>query len=266
MSKPARDWLKRQKIDDKGLMSILGVLASVEQDGVCQITQPRIAEKMDVADRTVRRLLATLEALGVVHRSKQSEWGKRGRASDLIYLSLDLDFNISREAILSAKSGDGLTGQNGQCPNGHFAAKLSGAPTTSHIMKRIYGKDGAEIHSCVGRVFFENDRQLWRAKLKLDGVELDLGRHEARDLAEAEIYVSIQEIEFTVAHPAGTPIHPKINPSLQDLQGASLADFLFGTDQKRASRAADRMGSGRSSPSGVQGQRPCDAETTESQS
>jgi len=90
-------------------------------------------------------------------------------------------------------------------------------------------------------------RKLWRAKLKVDGVEIDLGRHEARDLAEAKIHAMLLEIEFTANHPAGTPVHAKLNPSLQNLQGKELCDFLFGSDLERqqvASRAAGAVGLG----------------------
>ncbi|WP_157174145.1 hypothetical protein [Nitratireductor indicus] len=189
--------------------------------------------------------------MGVIARSKQSEWGKRGRATDVICLSLDVDFDVSKEDVFAAKSGKILSGQMSGVPQSQLSGQMSGAPTLSHIRKSIYGDGGAEIHRCVGRVFFEKDRQLWRAKLKVDGFELDLGRHEAQDLAEAEIRVAIREIEFTAAHPAGTPVHPKLNPSLKNLQGEELCDFLFGSDQEMgrpSGRAAARGGSGRSSP------------------
>ncbi|MDV6226310.1 hypothetical protein R2G56_08430 [Nitratireductor aquimarinus] len=251
MSKAAREWFKRQKIEDKSLTAILQALAASTEDGVCRITQKKLTSKSGLGERTVRAGISTLEVLGVVHRTKQPGWGKRGRAVDVICLALDLDFDIDREAVLAAKSGKGISGKPAGVPHGELSGNFAGAPTLSHIRKSIYGDGGAEIHRCVGRVFFEKDRQLWRAKLKVDGFELDLGRHEAQDLAEAEIRVAIREIEFTAAHPAGTPVHPKLNPSLKNLQGEELCDFLFGSDQEMgrpSGRAAARRGSGRSSP------------------
>ncbi|RWO51025.1 hypothetical protein [Mesorhizobium sp.] len=232
MSKEARAWFKRQNIADRTLRAVLAALVSIEKDGVCRIPHARLAAKVDVAERTVGRSLIAMEALGIIHRTKDREWGKKGRSTDLICLSLDLDFDLSKED------------------------KMSSAPTTCHTRTSIYGPSGVEIHRCVGRVWRDSSRGDWRAILTLDGINLDLGRHEAKDLAEAEIRVAIADIEHAASNPSGTPRNPVVDPSLKSLTGTALCDFLFGSDQdmrRPSGRAADRPGFGGSSPNGGRG-------------
>lgn len=253
MSKPARDWFKRQKIEDDTLRAVLDALTRAADDaGCCTLPQSKIAAQARRKERATRNALGVLERLGVIKRERRSAWGKAGRASDVTLLSMHLDFTLTVPVIQAARDAG--------APSGSLPARDAGAPSGSRIMKSIYGNGGAEIHRCVGRVFFESDRGLWRAKFALDGVDLDLGRHETKDLAEAEIHVCIRDVEHAAAHKSGTPLNPSPDPSLQNLQGAALSDFLFGTET-RSGRAAGRMGSGEPFPG-----RGCGGEAPASQS
>ncbi|EKF41662.1 hypothetical protein NA8A_13634 [Nitratireductor indicus C115] len=135
MSKAAREWFKRQKIEDKSLTAILQALAASTEDGVCRITQKKLTSKSGLGERTVRAGISTLEVLGVVHRTKQPGWGKRGRAVDVICLALDLDFDIDREAVLAAKSGKGISGKPAGVPHGELSGNFAGAPTLGRCVQ-----------------------------------------------------------------------------------------------------------------------------------
>ncbi|MDP8250083.1 hypothetical protein KHQ08_12615 [Pseudochrobactrum algeriensis] len=243
MSKSAKDWLKRQKIDDKSLNTILVGLVASSVGGVCQITQMRLAKKVGMSERHVRRGLSALEALEVIDRSKQSEWGKRGRSTDTIYLSLDLDFNLPKDVILSAKNNAALTGHLSGAAHGVLSGQMSGAPTISYIRKNIYGDDGALHHRCIGRIWWDSNRELWRSMLTVDGEELDLGRHETKDLAEAEINVAICDLEFCFSRPAGTPVDPQVDPFLKSLTGKCLCEFVLGRSKHAVNQNDPRSGS-----------------------
>ncbi len=251
MSQHERNWLKRQQIDDKALKEILEGLVAVADNGVCQITQMRLAKKVGMSDRNIRRCLTVLEALGIIDRSKQTEWGKKGRSTDLIFLSVDRDFNLSKETISAAKSGNGLTGQMSSVTQEALTGQMSAAPTSSSLYRYNTSKSVGDSSVCTGRVFYEKGRELWRAKLKFEGLDLDLGRHETEDLAWAEINVAIHDIEFALAHPVGTPVNPKINSSLKSISGKALCDFLVGFNKPTAIQSEPRSGSmgfGGSSP------------------
>lgn len=255
MSKVARDWFKRQKIEDDTLRAVLDALTRAADDaGCCTLPQSKIAAQARRKERATRYALAALERLDVIKRERRGAWKRAGRASDVTLLSLHLDFTLTMPVIKAAR--------DAASPSGSLPARDAASPSGSHIMKSIYGNDGAEIHRCVGRVWWDSSRENWRAIFTLDGVDLDLGRHESKDLAEAEIHVHIREVEHAAAHKAGTPLDPSPNSSLQNLQGAALADFLFGPVQ-RSVRAAGRMGSGEPFPGrGCGGEAPASRSDT----
>lgn len=247
-------------VEDATVRSVLAALArAANAKGECDLTQQKIAEAAGLKERATRNALSLLDRLDVITREKRGAWKQAGRASDVILIALDRDFSITKGDISMAR--DAASPSDVMPVNAMGEpARDAASPSGSHIMKSIYGNDGAEIHRCVGRVWWDSSRKNWRAVFTLDGVDLDLGRHEAKDLAEAEIRLSIRDVEHTTAHSSGTAVNPVLNPSLQNLEGKALGDFLFGSDEERrstAGRAADRRGSGGSSPSGVQGQRPC---------
>lgn len=239
MSKQARIWLKRQIIPDDVTSKIMKVLVSVDEEGICRITQQSIAEKSGFTERTVRRHLDLLEAHGAIRRERQNQWGRKGRSADVLVLTLNRDFDFTKSGAVSGKSEDGLTGHGVRMINADQPDFVSGAPTASrahyYIKKDIYVSDSVNYH-CTGRVTFDKNRQMWRAKITLDGIDFDLGRHEAPDLAEAEILVTFQEIEHAATHKAGTPFRPAtIDPSLKKLTGEDLYRFLIGESGARSS-------------------------------
>jgi hypothetical protein len=251
MSRVAQAWLRRQVVEDPTVRSVLAALARASNaKGECDLTQQKIAEASGLKERATRNALSLLDRFGVITREKRGAWKQAGRASDVILIALDRDFTISKGDISMAR--DAASPSDVMPVNAMGEpARDAASPSGSHIMKSIYGNDGAEIHRCVGRVWWDSSRQNWRAIFTLDGVDLDLGRHEAKDLAEAEIRLSIRDVEYTAVHRSGSPVDPVLDPSLQKLEGKALGDFVFGSDQDRwqeATRAAGRRGSGGSSP------------------
>ncbi|MDH7789164.1 hypothetical protein [Ochrobactrum sp. AN78] len=229
---------------------ILNVLAGAEQGGACTLLQDEIAKKASVSVRSLRDKLTVMEALGVILRTRQTSWGVRGRANDVILLSTERDFNLPREIIRNATSKANFAA----APKGGFTGKFAGAPT--HVQpvdlsnnSSILGKDAPYIYGdvvdCINlgaKVYLDSSRNRWRALVVLDGVEFDCGRHESMDLAQAEIMVSISEIVHAHTHKTGSPINPSTRPSLLSLSGAELFDFLFGTGAKHSNPHGPRSG------------------------
>lgn len=93
MSVVAAKWAKRQRVRTTCRV-VLGALADrADKQGQCWPSQATIAADTGLAIRTVRLVLAELTDAGVIHRAAR---GNRlgGRATDLITLTLDCDFDL----------------------------------------------------------------------------------------------------------------------------------------------------------------------------
>jgi predicted transcriptional regulator len=100
MSKEARSWANKQRIDDRTLKLVLGALAWAADKGTgeCRKSQAVIAAEAGMKERAVRYSLVVLERLEIITRKPRSK-GKYGRTTDLIVLSLDRNFDVSRAAV-----------------------------------------------------------------------------------------------------------------------------------------------------------------------
>lgn len=100
MSAVARKWAGHQKIADQTILAVLRALAwgADKGTGNCRKSQADLAREAGVTDRAVRAALTVLERLEIVARQARSK-GKYGRTTDLIILSLDRNFDVSRAAI-----------------------------------------------------------------------------------------------------------------------------------------------------------------------
>lgn len=104
MSKEARSWAGRQRVDDRTLRSVLNALAWAADKGTgeCRKSQAFIASEAGLKDRAVRYALVVLEHLEIIKRKPRSK-GKYGRTTDVIALSLDRNFDVSRAAIQAVR-------------------------------------------------------------------------------------------------------------------------------------------------------------------
>ncbi|MGN7771810.1 hypothetical protein [Phyllobacterium sp. 22552] len=248
MSSAARKWLDKQAVEDATLRHILKVLADeADTEGACQITQAKVAKRTSLEERTVRRSIILLESVGMLSRSRPSAWHKIGRASDHIYLTLNDVFNLNRDAILAARKA-GATGHKVPLNSGEQPDLESASPRPLPIRKTIYGKHCAEnspgfIYS--SRVWWDVSRSKWRARFRLNGIELDLGRFGSKEEAEDDLAISMSDVKFTSTHRSGSPVNAVKNPSLQNLSGRALHNFLVGErlpSQERIEGSSIRQG------------------------
>jgi hypothetical protein len=104
MSKEALKWAAHQRVDDRTLKLVLGALAFTADKGggECRKCQAVIAAEAGVKVRAVRYALVVLERLEIITRKPRSK-GKYGRTTDLVTLSLDRNFDVSRAAIQAVR-------------------------------------------------------------------------------------------------------------------------------------------------------------------
>ncbi|MFY9292707.1 MAG: helix-turn-helix domain-containing protein [Methylorubrum rhodinum] len=93
MSMTALKWVKRQRVRTTCRVVLVALADRADRAGQCWPSQATLAEETGLAVRTVRLVLAELDAAGVVARTHRGN-GHGGRASDLIALSLDHDFDL----------------------------------------------------------------------------------------------------------------------------------------------------------------------------
>ncbi|WP_035227756.1 hypothetical protein [Agrobacterium tumefaciens] len=241
MSSTATAWLKRQDIPDRTLMAILKVLSRCADDaGACGITREELADRLDVAERTARRGVTALEALGIVSRSRRQASERRGRAADLISLKLDHDFTLTKEQIMGAKR-MGPTGQNVLLNVGDQPDILSAGPKEKKLptlykeRARSVMVESSPLQSASSLVVsthvrFDRGRSKWRATITAMGVTMDLGRFDTEEEAAAYAAQSEDDVRRTSSMRAGTPSFPVIDPSKAKLDAPAIGAWLFGDD------------------------------------
>lgn len=136
MSAEAMKWARRQKLGIPSLNRLADALAALvneKHNGCLYHSQRSIAERARYGTRTVRRLLADLETLGVIQRARRSRGQGRGRTTDLIRLRLDQDFTFTKDeatALLQAAkmaSCNAVQPESYKRPSCHLqAAKMAG--------------------------------------------------------------------------------------------------------------------------------------------
>lgn len=241
MSSGATKWAKRQAIADRTFKAILAELARGADDaGKCEVTQAKISRAIGLAARTVERSMPAMEACGLFTRNRQHASQSRGRAADLVTLSLDRDFTLTKEQIMGAKR-VGPNRQNVGMNERDQTDKMSGGPKAENdaplYIARTRGVlvDGSPSESSRSvsvstHVRFDRGRSKWRASITADGVTMDLGRFDSEAEATAFAAQAEQDVRRTSAMKAGTPSFPVVSPSKAKLDAPSLGAWLFGGD------------------------------------
>ncbi len=243
-------WAKRQVIEDRTLKDVLTELArGADDDGLCEITQATMASRLGISERTVRRSLPIFEAFGVFVRARRQASQKRGRAADLITLSLDRDFTLTEEEIMGVKR-MGPTGQNVLLNVGDQPDKMSTGPK-SEKDGRLYrerargvivGTSPPVSHSSVSvstHVRFDRGRSKWRAGITVDGVTMDLGRFDSDAEAQAYAGQAKADVRRTSKSKSGMPRFPVLLPSKANMTSPALGRWLFGDGDAQSEVESD---------------------------
>lgn len=97
MSKEATLWLQRQDIPDPSLMAVLRVLTYMHhRESLLFPSQRLLSKRTALCERTVRGALRVLDALGVTTRRPRSAGHGKGRTSDVIELTLNKKFELTK--------------------------------------------------------------------------------------------------------------------------------------------------------------------------
>lgn len=252
MSVAVKRWAKRQDIADPTLTAVLMALAgAADTTGTCDLAQAQIARLAAIGERACRNALATLVRLAVIRREKRGAQTSGGRLPDLIHFATERTFSIDGKAVRMCRKGLGsyrhddagkVLGVSGTVPVSPTPA-LPSRPYKERA--RTSSTDVSDLNSATGargQVWFDQERGNWRSRLLYEGLKLDLGRHECKELAEAECRVRILDIEHASRTKMGTPREPVSRLHLDSLNGQALCDFLLGADDERDRREAAGQG------------------------
>lgn len=200
MSAAARKWLSTVPVKGASVRMILGVLAdAADKNGRCNLSQAVIAHRAGVAEITVRRTLASIEEAGLIRREHRSAGGKKGRIVDLIHLNISW---VQPIKMIVA-------------PTPSAQAKKTNKNNASRARARIYTSQEKAQTLPSGRVWFEKRRATWRARVRLDGVDLDLGRFPTETEAAHALEGALADIEHAGTHRSGSPRSPR--PTRKDM-------------------------------------------------
>lgn len=257
VSAAARKWLSRQTVGGASQRLVLGVLAdAADKNGRCNVSQAVIAQRSAQGERTVRRALDAIEAAGLIRREHRSAGGKTGRIPDLIHLNME-DSAVVQPVNLAA-SNVGATGKFGRLQTVVQPVNLAVAPTNSPDPKNatestpraradVYTTSPDTIQARTsGRVWLEKSRGTWRSRVRLVGVELDLGRFPTEAEAASALEGALADIEHTSAHRSGEPRQPRPNPDVLDVAdlGAAWPD-TFSDEWREQYRLRQAIGPGK---------------------
>lgn len=237
VSAAARKWLSRLSIGGASQKLVLGVLAdAADKGGRVNLSQAAIAQRAGVSEITTRRALSSLQEAGLVRREHRSAGGKTGRIADLIYLNME-DSGVVQPVKMIGND-VGATDQNDRLQTVVQPVKMIVAPTNSPEPKSatkstlraradVYTTSPDTIRARTsGRVWLEKRRGTWRARVRLDGAELDLGRFPTEAEAASALERALADIEHASALRSGEPRQPRQNPDSFDIAelGAELPD------------------------------------------
>lgn len=250
MSAFARKWLARQRVHDGTLMLVLGVLADASDPaGQASIPQLKIAQKAGLQERAVRTAVAVLERAGILTRRTRSDGGRKGRKPDLVTLAIEREFDLDKEAVkmLRATSPDSqkkggatsiVTGT--ECRKQKVGqgvgqpARESVAPSASRVGVYINTLSADTNVRTSGRCWSEKRGRRWRARVRVDGVDLNLGRFPSEAGARGALERALADIDHVIKHPTAGPREPveaptgldlaSINPALPDTFTSSWRD------------------------------------------
>jgi hypothetical protein len=239
MSSTAVKWAKRQAIEDRTLSALLLELAKhADEAGRCEVAQAALADKLQVNERTIRRLMPVIEALGAVSRARGHYQGKMGRSAEIITLQMEADFTITKRQIMDMRK-SGPTGQNVLKIQCDLPDKMPVGPEAKNDLaiynERARGVVSQDLPShsnlkgsVTTRIRFDSETGKWRVSLTVDDVTMELGRFVSEDEAIEFAAQARADVVRTSTAKAGTPSHPVERPDLAALTGGALADFLFG--------------------------------------
>lgn len=89
-------WARAQRFGDARLHTVVRALADrADGDGKTWLGQQRLAEETGYCRWQINKIVRVLDALGVIRRQARTK-GREGRITDMIFLSLDRSFNLSR--------------------------------------------------------------------------------------------------------------------------------------------------------------------------
>lgn len=121
MSWDTMAWARRVRTGNPGRKAVLMVLAEyADEADSCYPSQATLAAATEQSERTVRRQLAELEAMGLLHRSHRGN-GNGGRTSDRYHLHV-----ADTVGGLAANLTGGVTGQ----PEQGYRPNRGGLPAT----------------------------------------------------------------------------------------------------------------------------------------
>ncbi len=93
MSVVATRWAKRLRVRTTCRVVLNALADYADKEGRCWPSQTTLAAETGLAIRTIRLVLAELTAAGVITRTHRGN-GMGGRATDLIVLRLERDFDL----------------------------------------------------------------------------------------------------------------------------------------------------------------------------
>lgn len=225
MSAAARKWADRQQVEGRSAALVLRILAdAADQAGRCSLPQQTIGRRAGLKERAVRNALATLHAAGLILRERRSAGGRKGRISDLITLPLVGAIDV------------GATGTKCRLQSWGQPAKKAVSPTSRktqqnqrkapYIERYIDAGEPTSPPRSSGRLWFEPGRGKWRARIRLNGADLNLGRFETETEAARALEGALADIRHTSSTKVGTPREPKPTRSDLDIEtlGAAWPD------------------------------------------
>ena len=223
MSAAARKWLSRLNVGGASQRLVLGVLAdAADKNGRVDLSQVVIAQRAGISEITTRRALSSLQDVGLVRREHRSAGGKTGRIPDLIHLNLE--DNAVVQPVKMIGNDAGATDQNDRLQSVVQPVKMIVAPrsaanpenstkSTSRARVDVYNTSPDTIQARTsGRVWLEKRYGTWRARVRLDSVELDLGRFPTEAEAASALEGALADIVHANAHRSGEPRQSRPNP------------------------------------------------------
>jgi hypothetical protein len=230
MSAAARKWLDRQRVEGATLNLVLRVLAdAADKNGRVNLSQPGIATRAGIQERATRGALSVLDQARVISRTRRSDGGSKGRTVDLIHLSMDAEFSITKDAIKRLKT-NGATGTKCRKQIVGQPARKAVAPRPSRVEYNKLPDLHGRIHNVSGRIWQEKKYSSWRARVRLGGLDLDVGRYETEIEATGALRGALADVEYTLGHKAGC--HPTATLR-SDVDFTSVSDTLPGRFSER---------------------------------
>ncbi|MER9893782.1 helix-turn-helix domain-containing protein [Mesorhizobium sp. M0119] len=241
MSAAARRWLDRQRVEDGTLLMVLRILAdSADVAGCCVLSQADIAQWTGLAERSVRGSIALLERAGILTRERRSRGGREGRVPDSTRLQIGQNFDLPKATITDLRKGgateivtgsecreqqDVVTGILLRLPHELQPAHNAVAPSPSRADEEYIPSPETSKTRWSGRVWREGKHGSWRARVRLDGVDMNIGRFKSEAEAACALRDALADVEHAASNRAGTPRNSQPRNSAN---GESLGQWLFG--------------------------------------